>query len=303
MMPVMTQSDSPPDRAWFRRPWVIAAIIAACAGLYVATLRPANEGPWREDHARSAYAELSGRNLTVHNIRNFRYENGQAPTERTYLSKTWQLDELVGVWFGLSHFGPFGMAHSFLSFEFSDGEFLVLSIEARLRPDQAYNPLAGLFRQYPKIYIVATEPDVIGVRSHQRGETVLLYPINDTPEKAVQALLTVLNDANDLLEAPGFYNTLLDNCLTNLLKHSANFANVSAADIRVLLPGHTDRLTYAFGITPDDIPFEAARRRAKIDPTLGGIDDPAFTANIRCGWKGYGGIEINAGCDHPINQN
>jgi hypothetical protein len=62
----------------------------------------------------------------------------------------------------------------------------------------------------------------------------------------------------------------------------------------VLLPGHTDRLTYAFGITPDDIPFESARQRALIDPTFGGINEPDFSAKIRCGWSDYAGLNIPA---------
>jgi hypothetical protein len=64
--------------------------------------------------------------------------------------------------------------------EFSDGEYLGISIEARLRADQVYNPLVGLFRQYTKIYVAATEQDVIGRRSHLRGENVLLYPVSAT---------------------------------------------------------------------------------------------------------------------------
>jgi hypothetical protein len=62
----------------------------------------------------------------------------------------------------------------------------------------------------------------------------------------------------------------------------------------VLLPGHTDRLTYAFGITPDDIPFESARQRALVDPANGAIDDPNFSTSIRCGWSNYAGLNIPA---------
>jgi hypothetical protein len=261
--------------------------------VYLLTRTASTDGPWREGHEKGAYAELSGRSVTIHNIRNI-LDGGQQAAGKEYLSKTYHLDELERIWFGLSHFGPYGLAHSFISIEFSDGEYLGLSIEARLRPGQIYGPIKGLFRQYTKIYIAATEPDVIGRRSHRRGETVLLYPVSTIRENMERFILALITDANAAYESAEFYNTVLDNCLTNLLKHSLRLSEVSSADFRVLLPGHTDRLTYAFGITPDDIPFESARRRALIDPKLGDIDEPDFSAKIRCGWSDYDGLNILA---------
>lgn len=279
-------------RPWYKSRRASVLIVLACAALYLLLQTPSGDGPWRDDHARSAYAELSGRSLTVHNIRNIRHGDARQADGTEYFSRTWHLDKLERVWFGLSHFGPYGLAHSFLSLEFSDGEYLGISIEARMRPGQRYRPMMGLFRQYTKIYIAATEQDVIGLRSHRRGENVLLYPVNGTKEDAQRFILKLFDDANAAYENPEFYNTILDNCLTNLLKHAVRLSEVSAADIRVLLPGHTDRLTYAFGITPDDMPFDVGRKRALVDPALGGIDHPDFSALIRCGWNRYSGLNF-----------
>ena len=33
-----------------------------------------------------------------------------------------------------------------------------------------------------------------------------------------------------------------------------------------------------------DLPFDEARRRATINPALSEIDDPGFSASLRCGW-------------------
>lgn len=282
------------SKPWYRRRGVIVLLLLACLAVYLALQTPGNGGPWHEGHERSAYAELAGRSLTIHNIRDFRDDDLQQAARREYVSRTWQLDELERIWFGLSHFGPYGLAHSFISAEFSDGEFLSLSIEARRRPGQVYRPLMGLIRQYTKIYIAATEQDVIGRRSHRRGETVLLYPANGSREDMERFFLALIDDANELYAQPEFYNLILDNCLTNLLKHGVRLEEVSPRDIRVLLPGRTDQLTYAFGITPDDIPFDSARERATIDPTVTGLDDPEFSAKIRCGWSGYAGLRFPA---------
>lgn len=272
----------------------MVALLLMTGLIYLALQTPVKSGPWRQDHARAALAELSGRSLTIHNIRNFRHDHSTAENGHAYISRTWHLDDIERVWFGLSHFGPFGLAHSFLSIEFRDREYLGISIEARMRPGQRYRPLVGLFRRYTKVYVVATEPDVIGLRSHGRGETVYLYPVTTTREAAEKFILALVEDINETFEAPTFYNTILDNCLTNLLKHSARLSEVSAADVRVLLPGHTDRLTYAFGITPDDMPFDSARRRALVDPTLSGVDDPEFSSLLRCGWNAYAGLSFPA---------
>jgi len=227
------------------------------------------------------------RAFTVHNVRDFRYGADRRVVSFDYREQSYNLDNLQRGWFGLSHFGPLGLAHSFLSFEFNDGDqtrYLALSIEGRLRPDQRYKPLAGLFRRYTKISIFSTEQDVIGLRSHLRGERVLLYPVNTTRDDLEEFFLAVVEDTNELHEAPAFYNTVLDNCLTNLLKHTALMENIGFVDLRVLLPGRTDRLTYALDITPTNLPFDEARQRATINPALSEIDDPGFSASLRCGW-------------------
>jgi len=290
----MAQSGDKSAKRWYEGRWGMALLLLVSLILYLSMLKPSNEGPWREEHARPAYTELAGRSVTIHNIRDFRRDEHQQATNQEYFSKTWELDDIERIWFGLSHFGPFGLAHSFLSVEFNDGEYLSISIEARLRPGQVYNPLMGVLRQYTKIYIAGTEQDIIGRRSHRRGETVLLYPVNSTREDMERFFLALITDANAIHKTPEFYNLIRDNCLTNLLKHVARFSQVSATDIRVLVPGHTDRLTYVFGITPDDIPFESARQHALIDPTVVGLNDPFFSAKIRCGWSSYGGLNFPA---------
>jgi len=273
--------------------WITLATLGCLAiitAAYMRTLHPSNEGPWTKAQALLPYSTQNGREITFHHIRDFRYsDSDQSISSKLYLNKTYSLDELQRVWLGLSHFGPYGLAHSFLSFEFANNQFLVISVEARLRPGDRYAPFKGLFRQFTKIYIASSEEDVIGLRSHIRKERVLLYPIEDKDTQAIERLLLSLTqELDDLHDTPAFYNTILDNCLTNLLKHSErDMDEISATDLRVLLPGRVDRLTYAFGITPDEIPFQEARQRAQINPELTELGDSDFSSKIRCGWNGY----------------
>jgi hypothetical protein len=275
-------------KPWYRRKRIIVAGIMVAIFAWLQFQLPSNSGPWHEAQGRTAWVDFDDRIFTVHNLRDFRYGADGRVVSADYTDQTFNLDNLQRGWFGLSHFGPMGLAHTFLSFEFRDGDeprYLALSIEGRLRPDQSYKPLAGLFRRYTLISVFATEQDVIGLRSHIRGERVLLYPVNVSRDEDKEFFLALVEDANELHESPAFYNTVLDNCLTNLLKHTNLLDNFVFADLRVLLPGRTDRLTYALDVTPNDIPFEEARLRATIDPSLSGIDDPDFSASLRCGWN------------------
>src|SRR5690606_19116865 len=104
------------------------------------------------------------------------------------------------------------------SFEFSNNEFLAASVEARLRPGQSYSPLMGLMRQYNKLIVLGSEADIIGLRSHIRAERVLLYPLQLNQAQMEYVFHSFMKDAQALEQQPGFYNTLLDNCTTNLLK-------------------------------------------------------------------------------------
>ena len=274
-------------KSWDRRKWVIVSGIVIALFAWLQLQIPSNAGPWHEAQGRTAWVEFAGRTFKVHSVRDFRYGADGRVVSADYMDQNFSLDNLQRGWFGLSHFGPLGLAHSFLSFEFSDGgepRYLALSIEGRLRPNQRYKPLEGMLRRYTTIAIVSTEQDVIGLRSHVRGERVLLYPVITSREDLEEVFLALAEDANELHEAPAFYNTVLDNCLTNLIKHTAIMENIAFADLQVLLPGRTDRLTYALDITPADLPFDEARQRATIDPSFSEIDGPEFSASLRCGW-------------------
>ncbi|MGI9315929.1 MAG: DUF4105 domain-containing protein, partial [bacterium] len=227
---------------------------------------PSNDGIWRADQMIAPEVEFREESIYVSNIRDFRYAGGYIPSAQNYFDREYRFDELQRIWLGLSHFGPGGLAHSFLSFEFSDNTYLVLSIEARLSDGMTYQPLAGMFRRYPKIYVLATEEDAIGVRSHNTDQRVKLYPVYASQQRKATLFNDLMQDVANARENPEFYNTIFDNCLTNLLKHTALAENLSMADLRVLLPGRVDRLTYALDITPADIEFDSARQRARVNP-------------------------------------
>ena len=55
----------------------------------------------------------------------------------------------------------------------------------------------------------------------------------------------MLDRANRLAEHPEFYNTLTNNCTTNIVRHLMELSSHSILfDVRVVLPGYSDSLAF-----------------------------------------------------------
>lgn len=261
--------------------------------LYFVSRVPSQDGDWKEPYRVLPEVSVSGDILSVRHVRDFRYDAGGAVTERQYFDKEYLLSELKDVWFGISHFGDYGLAHAFASFEFSNGEFLVVSIEARMRRDQTdYRPVEGAFRRYTKFIVLATEQDVIGLRSHIRKERVYLYRLNGSMLQGRALLLNYMRHAETLTSHPEFYNTLSDNCLTGLLAESGRYGAMHDwLDYRILLPGYADELLLEKALIGEGVASRAAndvtqymaqlRTQARIDPASTSLQDEAFSLKIR----------------------
>ena len=92
------------------------------------TVEPSNDRDWSPDQARLAYAELLGENVKVHNIRYCTYNDVDDYVVH-YYDKTFDLDMLTSVDFIVVPFTDLpGVAHTMLSFGFSDDEYLGVSV-------------------------------------------------------------------------------------------------------------------------------------------------------------------------------
>ncbi len=259
----------------------IFALLCALLLVYLLTRVPTHEGQWGPAVARLPEVRRVGRQYRIDHVRDFRYNADGTINEIRYQDQTYPIDALTRVWLGLSHFAGLGMAHSFLSFEFNDGRYLAASVEARLRPGQRYAPVQGLFRRFHKMVVLATEPDVIGLRSHVRRERVLLYPLELTASEKRGIFIGILRDAQAIEKKPGFYNTLLDNCTTSLLRHDPhNRFWKNFLDYRILLPGHADGYALQRGWLQAESGLTELRSEVTID---GGIDprEADFSGRIR----------------------
>lgn len=245
---------------------------------------PSLEREWKTEYAVLPQAAVDGDLAALRNVRNFDYNPDGSIAAANYHDADYDLTKLTSAWYGVSHFADYGLAHTFLSFGFEDGRFLVISIEARQEVGQNYGPIKGLLRNYELIFVVADERDVVGLRTHIRSERVLLYQLTLTKPKLEALLRSLLASVEEQRRDPSFYNTLTDNCTTNIIRYAERVSLWQRwFDYRIVLPGYSDGLAYDLGVIATDGGLEQVRKAAYLDPSRTTLDDPDFSLKIRGG--------------------
>ena len=272
-------------RARMTAPLLAAACVLLVGGAFLwARARPSHGRAWRTEQAVLPGVSVEGNRVRVRNVRDFTYRSAVDFTP-AYHDRTYHLDRLERVWFVIAPFtrdwrGP---AHSFLTFGFADGQYVGVSVEARFEQGEKYSVWKGALRQYELVYVVGEERDLIGLRAVTWDDPVYLYPVRATPAQVRDLFTRVMRRAQALEASPEFYNTLTNNCTTNIL----DAVNGMRTDpipfgLRVLLPGYSDRLAYERGLIDTELSLEEARRTFEInDRAKAAIADPAFSARIR----------------------
>jgi hypothetical protein len=246
-------------------------------------LAPSNNRDWTPEQAKVAKAEIDGNRATVHNIRDCRWRTANDFT-LSYYDKTFDLDELSSVDFIVVPFNETpSLGHTMLSFGFAGGEHLAVSVEIRKERGQAFSAVGGFFRQYELIYVVASERDVIQKRVTCDLSDVYLYRSTATPEQARELFVDVMHRVNKLARSPEFYDTLTNNCTTNIRNHVNHLKpNEVPYDYRVLLPGLSDELAYDLGLIERHGSYAETRLHARVNyQAYLHRNDPMFSQAIR----------------------
>ncbi len=247
------------------------------------TKQPSNDKDWVPELERLASVEYRGDMVTVKNIRNAEYYTYNDAVVEWY-DKTFDLKDLKSVDFILVPFSESpSIAHTMLSFGLKNGEQIGVSAEVRLEKGEQYDAALGFFGQFELIYLVADERDIIRSRVEHRNVDVFLYPTRATPEQTQRLFVDVMKRVNNLRDKPEFYDTLSNNCTTNIVRHINTLVPGSIpSDYRVLLPGFSDKLAYELGLIDNRLPFEELKRRCRVnDAALKYRDSQDFSVMIR----------------------
>jgi len=263
---------------------IILAVIALAVAVFLLVTKPSHERDWSPDQAVMPNVEfLDKGKIQIKNIRNIHYRTTRDYDLR-YYDREIDIDDLDSAWLAISPFSGFGAAHAFLSFGFKDGTFIAVSIEIRRKKGKRFSPLKAFMRQFEMMYVLADELDVIRVRTNCIKYTVRLFPVQSEKKRIQAVFLDIMKRTNKLYEEPEFYNTLWNNCTTNIIKHTRRFSDkpIPIWNIRYLLPESLDKIAYRLNIIDTHLPYEAAREHFDITPHAQAAEgEPDFSNAIR----------------------
>lgn len=263
------------------------AIVFGAFGVVVLwwlTLKPSNDEAWQPDVAQTAWADINGDEITIHNVRNCDYRTETDFTAR-WETRTVRLSQMTGMDVAIDYWGSPWISHPIVSFQFADALPLCFSIETRKTVGQTYSALRGFYRQYTLIYLASDERDVLRVRTnYRRGEDLYLYRTLASPDQARARFLEYINAMNRLHEHPRWYNAVTANCTTAIRAQRA-VSKRAPWDWRMLINGTADEMLYQdHAIATGGLPFAELKQLSLVNESARAADkDPDFSRLIREG--------------------
>lgn len=263
------------------------AVLAPGCRSVVKSIAPSNGRDWTPEQSTLSHAAFRGDEVVVHNVRNCHYLDADTFVLH-HEDRVYDLQRLESVDFLMVPFKSMPrLAHTMLSFGFTNPEgtsdYLTVSIEIRKERGEEYAAWKGGLRQYELIYVIADERDVVQLRTNHWKHDVYLYRSAATPEQAQRLFVDVMGRANELASRPEFYDTLTNNCSTNIVRHVNRIQPRRIVyDYRILLPGYSDQLAFDEGLILRHGSFEETKARAYVTPkAIAAGDRPDFSQVIR----------------------
>jgi len=263
-----------------------ALVVVILAALWVIR-QPSHDRTWAADHSRLPKATPT----SVTDVRDWTYAQDGAVTEERWITVDIDPTTLTRVWFVVEPFTTYdAVAHTMLSFEFSDGTALVASVEARREEGEVYQPIrAALLPTFEYLVVWATERDMYANTVYWADGTLLMYPLDLTDEQAQAVLAGMLDLTADVAKSPRWYNTFFSNC-TNVLARTVNRLRPGTLPraIAWYLPGYSASYLHRLGYIAGEGSFAEAQARAEAtEAAKASLDGPAeeFPTRLRAALK------------------
>lgn len=264
--------------------WASLGLAAILVAAWWISIQPSNDRDWAPDVARGVTGEIRGTEAQLHNVRDFDWRTEQDFTPR-WETRRYALDRLESVDLISSVWGNPAIAHTLISFGFSDGDHVVFSAEIRRERNESFSEIGGFFKEFELVMIAATENDIVRLRTDVRRERVSLFPLRLSPEQARALFISYVEKANELVGKPEFYQTITTNCTTVIFELARLIEPGMPLDWRILLSGFLPDYLYDHGLLRADLPLSEIRQRALVTPgdAAAGIPN-AFSSTIRKGF-------------------
>jgi Domain of unknown function (DUF4105) len=253
--------------------------------LWLGSIEPRNDRVWSSEMAHTLSYVRDGDTIILSNVRNFNWTGPATAVER-WENRRYDLNALKSVdVLSLYWKGP-RIAHTYFSFVWATGEALSISVEIRKELGEGYSPIGGFFKAYELAILAGDERDFYGWRIFFPTEDIQLFRTRATPLEARALLLALLDSANELAMRPVFYNTLTENCTTEVWMLTDALGAGKPFDSRILASGYLPEFLYDLKILDTARPLTVLRDEGRILPAARtalarGLAGPAFSRTIR----------------------
>jgi hypothetical protein len=225
---------------------IVIGIVCVIYAISLLTTRPSNDREWISDMRELSRATIDGTTVTIDKVRNATYRT-PIDFDVAYYTGTYDVSKLSKVYLLTDPFGALA-AHTMLSFEFSDGKRVAMSIEVRKEIGEVFENLPALFRGYELYVVWADEKDLIKLRTNYRLDNVHMYELDMAPENMQKLFLEAVTRSNSLADNPEFYNLIVNNCTTNIAKLlQIVYDTPIVVDWRYLVPAYAEGLYMKYG--------------------------------------------------------
>ena len=250
--------------------------------LAVATRQPRHDRDWYPHLSRLPHVTLEDGVFSIAPYSNWTYAE-DAPQAQVWTAvPPHRVSDVRRVWFVKEpHPGLPVMAHTFVLFEFGEGDLIGLTIEARKETDETYSALAGAFNKFELLYDWASPRDLMTRRAVMMDRELYMYPLQLSQGEAEAYLTALLEKTMSIERRPRFYNTLTSNC-TNELAKAADMP----WDPAFIFTGWSDAALYRLKRIAGEGGFADVQDRARIDDRVREIADlpeAAFNAALTAG--------------------
>lgn len=267
--------------------WVGYGLFTGCVAAWSAwwvAIPASTKLDWLPENRYQATGTIVGQTLTIRNVRNFEWTGKHTFVER-WEERVYDLTALQALDLYVCTWGNPNIAHTMVSFDFTDRPPLCLSVETRREAKERWTVFAGLMKSYELVIIAGDERDLVKSRIAIRGEDVRLYRIASTPRMRRKILALSIAQMNRLAARPRFYNTIFYNCTTEIGRIVWAAGHRFPLNWRLVLTGYVAEYLYDLALLDRSRSISALKDNADIRARAGSIvgDDPEFSRRIRAG--------------------
>jgi hypothetical protein len=264
--------------------WISPFLVAALAAfgvflLAVVTKQPRHDRNWYPHLSRLPHVELQDGTFSIAPYGDWTYTENDSDEMVWSAVPPHRISDVRRVWFVMEpHPGLPVMAHTFVMFEFGEGDLVGLTIEARKETRETYSAFRGTFNKFELMYYWASPRDLMTRRAVMMDRELYMYPLALSQAEAEAYLTALLEKTVSIEQRPRFYNTLTSNCTNELAK---------AADIpwhpAFILTGDADRALYLRKRISGEGRFEEVHAKARVDACVrenASLPQAAFNAAL-----------------------